>query len=48
MSTNGMPMLDSDGRLKGYQGSDTDISERVKMEESIQKLNQQIRESLEE
>ena len=33
VSTNGMPVLSEDGKLKGYNGSDTDITERIKMEE---------------
>ncbi|MDD1772046.1 MAG: PAS domain S-box protein, partial [Methanomassiliicoccales archaeon] len=36
VSTNGMPMLGTDGSLKGYQGSDADITERVKVMRSLE------------
>jgi PAS domain S-box-containing protein len=36
VSTNGMPVLGPDGSLKGYQGSDTDITERIKVMRSLE------------
>jgi PAS domain S-box-containing protein len=48
VSTNGIPILREDGSLQGYRGSDTDITKRVELEESVKELNRQIRESLEE
>ncbi|MBF0528550.1 MAG: PAS domain S-box protein, partial [Deltaproteobacteria bacterium] len=35
VSTNGIPMLNSNGELLGYCGSDTDISERKRVEEDL-------------
>jgi len=35
VSTNGIPILDADGTLLGYRGSDTDITERKKIEETL-------------
>ncbi len=35
MSTYGIPFLDSNGRLAGYRGSDTDITERKRAEEVL-------------
>ncbi|MDZ7695636.1 MAG: PAS domain S-box protein [Deltaproteobacteria bacterium] len=35
MSTNGIPLLNPDGTLRGYRGSDTDITERKKTLEAI-------------
>ncbi len=32
VSTNGLPILDADGSLRGYRGSDTDITERMHAE----------------
>ena len=37
VSTNGLPMLNDNGILLGYRGSDTDITERKRAEEAIQK-----------
>jgi len=34
VSTNGIPLLDADGTLRGYRGSDTDITERRQVEEA--------------
>jgi PAS domain S-box-containing protein len=34
-STNGIPVLDADGKLLGYRGSDTDITERVKSQQEL-------------
>ncbi len=47
-STYGFPVLNEDGSLIGYKGSDMDVTERIEMEESIKKLNQQMLQSLEE
>jgi len=33
LSTSGVPMLDEEGKLLGYRGADTDITERKKIEE---------------
>jgi PAS domain S-box-containing protein len=35
VSTNGVPLLNMDGTLRGYRGSDTDITERKVMEEKL-------------
>lgn len=35
VSTNGVPLLNVDGTLRGYRGSDTDITERKMMEEKF-------------
>jgi PAS domain S-box-containing protein len=35
ISTNGIPLLNADGTLRGYRGSDTDITERKRAEEEI-------------
>ena len=35
-STNGIPLLNADGTLQGYRGSDTDITERKQMEDALQ------------
>ena len=43
MSTNGIPILDDEGRLMGYRGSDTDITDRKKQEQEIQKLSQVVK-----
>ncbi|MEI8114653.1 MAG: PAS domain S-box protein, partial [Bacteroidia bacterium] len=37
--TNGIPILDEDGNLKGYRGVDKDITERKKLEESLKVLS---------
>lgn len=36
VSTNGIPILDADGKLLGYRGSDTDITEHRLTEEALQ------------
>ncbi|MDD5284291.1 MAG: response regulator [Desulfuromonadaceae bacterium] len=41
VSTNGFPMLNADGTLRGYRGSDADITERIRAEEEKQALEQQ-------
>jgi two-component system sensor histidine kinase/response regulator len=35
VSTNGLPMLDADGTLQGYRGSDVDITERKRAEDAL-------------
>jgi len=37
MQTNGAPILDKDGNLVGYRGTDTDITERAKAEEELRR-----------
>lgn len=39
VSTNGIPMLNPDGSLRGYRGSDTDITERRLAEEKTGKVS---------
>ena len=38
MSTNGFPLLNADGSIRGYRGSDTDITERIQAQERLTKL----------
>ena len=45
VSTNGLPLLDDYGTLRGYCGSDTDISERKQVEEEKAKLESQLRQA---
>ena len=35
LETSGLPILDADGRLLGYRGIDTDITERKRMDEAL-------------
>jgi PAS domain S-box-containing protein len=42
VSTNGIPILDADGNLKGYKGTDTDINERKRSEEEIMNMNKEL------
>ena len=37
ISTAGIPLLNADGTLRGYRGSDTDVTERKQAEERIEK-----------
>jgi len=37
-STSGIPLLNADGTLRGYQGSDTDITERKRSEDRLRLL----------
>ena len=39
LSTNGIPILNDDGTLRGYRGSDTDITERKSREDEILHLS---------
>jgi len=47
LSTSGMPLLNPDGSLKGYQGTSRDVTERKHSEESMAALAQQNAESVE-
>jgi PAS domain S-box-containing protein len=48
VSTNGLPILDSEGNLLGYRGSDTDITARKKVENDIIETNSQLKETSEQ
>jgi len=43
ISTNGIPILKEDGTLLGYRGSDTDITERKKVEEALHESEEKYR-----
>ena len=45
LSTTGSPILDKDGKLLGYQGVDTDITERRKVEEALKESEYFFKES---
>ena len=45
LSTTGSPILDKDGELLGYQGVDTDITERMKVEEALKESEYFFKES---
>lgn len=47
LSTNGMPLLNPDGSLRGYQGTDQDITDRKHAEESLATLAEQNKEAAE-
>ena len=47
MSTSGMPLLNPDGSLRGYQGTSKDVTERKMTEESMAAMAQQNAESVE-
>ena len=42
VSTNGIPMLNADGTLRGYQGSDTDITERKRAQEALREASRKL------
>ncbi|MEI7485281.1 MAG: PAS domain S-box protein, partial [Ignavibacteriota bacterium] len=42
VSTNGIPILDEGGNIIGYNGTDTDITERKKGEEEIMNMNKEL------
>ena len=44
-SISGVPYFDSLGKFKGYRGTGTDITERVKAEESLRKADEQMRQA---
>ena len=46
VSTNGIPILNSDGTLKGYRGSDLDITEKKEMEQNLIKEKEQFKTTL--
>jgi diguanylate cyclase (GGDEF)-like protein/PAS domain S-box-containing protein len=43
LSTNGFPLLYEDGRLRGYRGSDTDITHRKQTEEALRIMEERFR-----
>ena len=43
VSTNGIPLLNDDGTLLGYRGSDTDITEQKQAEEALQESEAKFR-----
>ena len=45
VSTNGLPMLGPDGTLRGYRGSDTDITEQKRAEDERESLQAQLLQS---
>ena len=47
-STSGIPLLNADGTLRGYQGSDTDITERKKADEELRTHRDHLEEMVEE
>jgi PAS domain S-box-containing protein len=44
--TNGMPILDKEGNLKGYRGVDKDITDRKRAEESLKKTLESLRRAI--
>ncbi len=42
LSTNGIPLLNADGTLRGYRGSDTDITERKRAEEVLRQVTDRL------
>ncbi|MEI6797330.1 MAG: PAS domain S-box protein, partial [Methanomassiliicoccales archaeon] len=48
VSTNGIPLLNADGTLRGYQGSETDITERKRDELAIRQKNSELQRANEE
>jgi len=45
LSTNGIPIIDSNGNLTGYRGIDTDITEQKEAEEDLNKLYRAVNQS---
>ncbi len=45
VTTNGVPVLDENGVLTGYRGSDNDITERIQREIQLKKLTQAVEQS---
>lgn len=48
METNGSPILDADGNLKGYRGIDRDISERKRVENELRLYKDQLEETVQQ
>ena len=48
VSTNGIPLLNADGTLRGYRGSDTDITERQQAEIALLKSTKELHTTYEE
>jgi len=44
--TNGVPILDKEGNLKGYRGVDKDITLRKRVEDELQKTNRRLEEAI--
>ena len=42
VSTNAIPLVNPDGTLRGYSGSDTDVTERLKAEELMKKRTKEL------
>ncbi|MDO9326729.1 MAG: PAS domain S-box protein, partial [Methanoregula sp.] len=42
VSTNGIPLINNDGTLRGYRGSDTDITERKQAEDTLLLLSDRL------
>ena len=47
LSINGIPMLNEDGTLRGYRGSNTDITERKTAEEALKSSQRQLKDIIE-
>ncbi len=45
VATNGMPIVDADGRLRGYQGTDKDVTDRKRAEDALAGLARQNQEA---
>ena len=45
VSTNGIPLSNADGSLRGYRGSDTDITDRKRAEEASARLEAQLQQA---
>lgn len=48
LETNGTPILDSNGNLRGYRGADRDITDRKRAEEALEKLNEDLESTVQE
>ena len=46
LSTNGVPILDESGTLLGYRGSDQDITERMRVEETLRATNRDLEQAI--
>ena len=45
LETNGFPVLDGDGKLVGYRGSDRDISERIRIEKTLKESEEKFKQA---